>query len=219
MAEYNWFYNLDGEQIGPVSHKDIMNLLEQNTVNADTLVWRASMDDWLPLQRVDELKFETQTPPPLPWEDEADTVSEVEAETKNDIVIEKAEFKTDTNDAASSMDNTYQERFLSVEGRIRRRVYLGRLLVLGIPAYFISYSMEGVEDPVLVVLMLVLVIVFSIFQIFQFIKRLHDINMKGAWWLIQLIPFVNLLFGLYVLFTDGTSGPNNFGPDPKGRVG
>lgn len=44
------------------------------------------------------------------------------------------------------------------------------------------------------------------------VRRMHDVNKSG--WFI-LIPIYNL-----VLFcTDGTSGDNQYGPDPKGRTG
>jgi len=40
------------------------------------------------------------------------------------------------------------------------------------------------------------------------VRRMHDSDHSG-WWL--LLPIVNLIFAL----TDGTPGPNRFGPDPK----
>jgi uncharacterized membrane protein YhaH (DUF805 family) len=40
------------------------------------------------------------------------------------------------------------------------------------------------------------------------IRRMHDTNHAG-WWL--LVPLVNLFFA----FTEGTRGPNQYGPDPK----
>jgi uncharacterized membrane protein YhaH (DUF805 family) len=40
------------------------------------------------------------------------------------------------------------------------------------------------------------------------VRRMHDTDHSG-WWL--LFPFVNFVLAV----TDGTSGPNRFGPDPK----
>jgi uncharacterized membrane protein YhaH (DUF805 family) len=40
------------------------------------------------------------------------------------------------------------------------------------------------------------------------IRRMHDADHSG-WWL--LVPIVNLVFAC----TEGTRGPNRFGPDPK----
>jgi len=39
-------------------------------------------------------------------------------------------------------------------------------------------------------------------------KRCHDMNNSG-WY--QLVPF----YILWMLFYQGTAGPNNYGPDPK----
>jgi uncharacterized membrane protein YhaH (DUF805 family) len=40
------------------------------------------------------------------------------------------------------------------------------------------------------------------------VRRMHDIDHSG-WWI--LVPFVNL----FLLCSEGTRGPNRFGPDPK----
>ena len=39
-------------------------------------------------------------------------------------------------------------------------------------------------------------------------KRCHDRNGSG-WW--QIVPF----YGLWMIFADGTEGPNEYGPNPK----
>jgi uncharacterized membrane protein YhaH (DUF805 family) len=54
------------------------------------------------------------------------------------------------------------------------------------------------------------------------IRRLHDRDMSGWWYLgvilASLIPIVGMLAGiafLVLMFLPGTAGPNRFGPDPK----
>ena len=44
-------------------------------------------------------------------------------------------------------------------------------------------------------------------------RRMHDVNKSAAWWLITIIPFVNILFFLYLIFNKGTVGPNKYGED------
>lgn len=47
------------------------------------------------------------------------------------------------------------------------------------------------------------------------VRRLHDTDRSGWWILLGIIPLVNI--ALIVLFAlDGTPGPNQYGPDPKG---
>jgi len=54
------------------------------------------------------------------------------------------------------------------------------------------------------------------------IRRLHDRDMSGWWYLgfvvASLIPLVGLVASiafLVIMFLPGTDGPNRFGPDPK----
>lgn len=66
------------------------------------------------------------------------------------------------------------------------------------------------------------------------VRRLHDIGLRG-WWVLALLPIgfvvgfngfvinkptaqaVLAMVVLVVVLLDGTSGPNQFGPDPRGR--
>lgn len=106
------------------------------------------------------------------------------------------------------------ETFWSTKGRLRRKDYLVRAILLAIPnlILLLIYSDEGMEG-FYTILGIACWIVISI----QSIKRLHDINLSGWWYLIFLIPLINIIFGLHVFFSDGTKGPNNYGPDPKNR--
>ncbi len=47
------------------------------------------------------------------------------------------------------------------------------------------------------------------------VRRLHDIGKSGAWWWISLVPFVGVILLIVWYATEGTRGPNQFGPDPK----
>lgn len=47
------------------------------------------------------------------------------------------------------------------------------------------------------------------------VRRLHDTNRSGWWYLIGLIPLVGGIVLLVFFVTDGTSGQNDYGPDPK----
>lgn len=54
------------------------------------------------------------------------------------------------------------------------------------------------------------------------VRRLHDRNMSGWWYLGFIvggaIPYVGVIVSiamLVIMFLPGTEGPNRFGPDPK----
>ena len=46
------------------------------------------------------------------------------------------------------------------------------------------------------------------------VRRLHDTGRSGWWMLIGLIPLVGLILLIFFV-TEGTKGPNAYGPDPK----
>lgn len=64
--------------------------------------------------------------------------------------------------------------------------------------------------------LIVLVLLFYA-HILMIIRRLHDRNMRGWWYLINFIPGGILVF-LVLVCLKGTKGPNRFGPDPLGKI-
>ena len=69
--------------------------------------------------------------------------------------------------------------------------------------------------PVASIVILAFVVIATWISVAVAIKRYHDRN-KSGWWV--LIVFVPVIGGLWYLiecgFLRGTSGPNNYGPDP-----
>lgn len=47
------------------------------------------------------------------------------------------------------------------------------------------------------------------------IRRFHDQDKSGWFFLIQFIPYVGGIIVFVFMCLDGTRGPNRFGPDPK----
>lgn len=101
------------------------------------------------------------------------------------------------------------------KGRINRSTYLlGELLVI-IPSLLIQYIRNDQSDNVL--LQLVAMCIFLptiIFAISLTVRRLHDCNQHGIWFLLTFIPIGNLGLVLFTLFKRGDKGPNRFGPAP-----
>jgi uncharacterized membrane protein YhaH (DUF805 family) len=46
------------------------------------------------------------------------------------------------------------------------------------------------------------------------IRRLHDQNMRGWWWLMTLLPYIGILIHLGWMTRIGSQGDNRFGCDP-----
>lgn len=47
------------------------------------------------------------------------------------------------------------------------------------------------------------------------VRRLHDVGKSGLWILLYLIPIVGVIWMLVYTVTEGQSGENEYGPDPK----
>ncbi|MEK6542638.1 MAG: DUF805 domain-containing protein [Pseudomonadota bacterium] len=111
------------------------------------------------------------------------------------------------------------KKYADFSGRARRKEYW--MFVLG---YFIMAIIANIVDSVLgmsgmigpygplTALLLLAVIVPSIAA---GVRRLHDQDKSGWFMLLGLIPLVGIV--LLVFFClEGTKGPNQYGPDPKG---
>ena len=63
-----YFVYVNGHQLANQTAQTILTMLQQGTINTDTLVWKAGMANWLPLSQVPEFAslLNQQTPPPVP---------------------------------------------------------------------------------------------------------------------------------------------------------
>jgi uncharacterized membrane protein YhaH (DUF805 family) len=48
------------------------------------------------------------------------------------------------------------------------------------------------------------------------VRRLHDGDRTGWWWLIVIIPLIGIIVLIVFWCLEGTPGSNRFGPDPLG---
>ena len=56
----NWHYVEQQQQIGPVTDEQLAKLFQTGSINADTLVWREGLPDWIPFR---DAKLESNPPP------------------------------------------------------------------------------------------------------------------------------------------------------------
>jgi len=138
-----------------------------------------------------------------------------ENEIKDQVKKEKSYTKNSSTNTSAQSKSVPEESFFSPEGRIRRSTYFFRTLFLAIPPGIFSLVSQGSQEAGLIILSAFVMIGFGIVQIIQAIKRLHDINLNGGYVLLGLFPVINIIFGLYLLFKDGTKGTNEYGEDPK----
>jgi len=62
-----YFYALNGQQVGPVSLQRLTELFKQKQISGETLVWKQGMTNWMALNSTPEYQqMEGTIPPPLP---------------------------------------------------------------------------------------------------------------------------------------------------------
>jgi uncharacterized RDD family membrane protein YckC len=59
----DWYYSVNGQQVGPVSDAELENLVSAKVVGQESLVWHAGMPEWQTLRQV-----KTGAPPSIPAE-------------------------------------------------------------------------------------------------------------------------------------------------------
>ena len=59
-----WYYEQNGNRIGPVDEATMRSLIASRTISIDTLVWTNGMANWTPLQQT-QLAAGLPVPPPM----------------------------------------------------------------------------------------------------------------------------------------------------------
>lgn len=108
-----------------------------------------------------------------------------------------------------------KEKFLSSNGRLRRKDLIIRTLILVISAFALQALAIALNSVVILVITSLLYFVACIAMIIQCVKRFHDLGKSGWYYLFMCIPFVNLYWLFNLVFVEGTKGPNEYGEDPK----
>ena len=120
----------------------------------------------------------------------------------------------------------YEPSIFSFNGRIGRLRYLAYglgvnfvLMLVMIPLMGATAFVGGAAGPesmgaLSIVAMAVFYIVTIVVSVMFAKRRLNDLNRSGWWFLLFIIPIVNLLLAIYLIFFPGTDGSNNFGPPP-----
>jgi uncharacterized membrane protein YhaH (DUF805 family) len=76
----------------------------------------------------------------------------------------------------------------------------------------IDFSVFGAAQSGLPVLALLAYLVHFVPGLAVLIRRLHDIDRSGWWLLISFVPVIGGIWLLVLLCSEGTYGPNRFGP-------
>ncbi|MEL7533210.1 MAG: DUF805 domain-containing protein [Bacteroidota bacterium] len=109
--------------------------------------------------------------------------------------------------------------YFDFKGRARRKEYwmyiLFHVLILVALGFSSSLAQEamGIDLGVIVLLVYVLGTMIPTFAVM--VRRLHDTNRSGWWFMIRFVPLVGDIVLLVFLVSEGDVGANAYGPDPK----
>ncbi|MEM7293208.1 MAG: DUF805 domain-containing protein [Pseudomonadota bacterium] len=134
-----------------------------------------------------------------------------------------------TPDAQLSADpyRTYEPKIFALNGRIGRLRYLAylfgttvvTLLVLS-PLITLLVTALGEDTGGLVagVLVGLIQLISAVLAIIFGKRRLNDLNRRGWWMVLIIVPVVNIVLSIYLMFFAGTDGENDFGPQPAANT-
>jgi uncharacterized membrane protein YhaH (DUF805 family) len=133
--------------------------------------------------------------------------------------------------SAANADESYQPKFFAASGRIGRMRYVVYAFGLTMLSYLaiavvggiLAAIMGGFDNSgatmLLGFLAMVVMLFILVMTVIYAIRRLNDINASGWFVLLFLVPIVNLIMGLLLIFMPGTRGANKFGPRPVANSG
>ncbi|MCT2398882.1 DUF805 domain-containing protein [Novosphingobium mangrovi (ex Huang et al. 2023)] len=135
-------------------------------------------------------------------------------------------------------------RYADFSGRSRRMEYWGFTLLnaiiisvfviaaMGFNTSILSSSLEGARPDIsggvsiFLILGFIYILAVLIPSIAVTVRRLHDRDMSGWWYLgfivLGALPVIGLIASLamlVIMFLPGTAGPNRYGEDPKDPTG
>lgn len=111
--------------------------------------------------------------------------------------------------------STCYKNYFNGKGRASRSEFWWFQLYL-IIAFFLLAFVLGVIG--LSAIVPFLMIAMALPNIALCVRRLHDFDRSGWWFLLSLVPFLGSFVPYIIGLIKGTRGANRFGPDPLGKV-
>ena len=93
--------------------------------------------------------------------------------------------------------------------------YAVMLLLILLGTFFSGENLTGGIVPLIPYIVFFIIIIIPTISVT--VRRLHDIDKSGGWFFIQLIPTIGTIVLIIFACTDGTTGDNKYGADPKNR--
>lgn len=110
------------------------------------------------------------------------------------------------------------KNYATFNGRARRKEYWMYMLFVGLFALLFGSLMSllvFILGPFVIFLLVPFFLVFLVPSIAVTVRRLHDTNKSGWWYLICLVPYVGSIILFILSVIEGDRHENQYGPDPK----
>ena len=113
------------------------------------------------------------------------------------------------------------KKYADFSGRARRMEYwiftlVSLLVVLGLVILDATLGLDIGDEEEIGLLTMIYVLATLIPSIAVSVRRLHDSDRSGWWFLITFVPLIGDVVLLIFFVLDSTPGDNRFGPNPKG---
>ena len=103
------------------------------------------------------------------------------------------------------------------KGRINRGRFLLYIIVLSVISIVVTAvytsAVQNLQAPfasIGFIVALIILIISAVAGISAWVRRLHDVNLSGFYAFLMIVPLVNIILGLYLLFKPGDSNPNQY---------
>jgi uncharacterized membrane protein YhaH (DUF805 family) len=176
-----WYYARDGEQMGPVRENDLIALLRNEELPADTLIWSEGMSEWVSAKNA-RLFY---APPTATLQDTEGALSD--DLTRSNISREDPPL---SNATPNVIDTSTPEQNDVVRVGIGRGAYFGLLILLGIISGLLGAS-GSFGEGVSFILVIPGLILGGM--------RYKSIGYSPWLILLAIIPLVNLVVGYQCL--------------------
>lgn len=112
-----------------------------------------------------------------------------------------------------------KENYANFSGRARRKEYWMFMLfnlIVCLTLFFLMALFEGsIFAYIFLFIYCIYILALIVPSMALIARRMHDTNRSGWAYFMNFIPVVGPFIVLYYVCTEGTSGDNRYGPDPK----
>jgi uncharacterized membrane protein YhaH (DUF805 family) len=122
------------------------------------------------------------------------------------------------NDLGFVTVEAYEPKFFALSGRIGRVRYLAFstiMMAVFVGLFLLAGTASIVMAPLGIVLMVAAYLPMLVMSFVLARRRFNDLDQSGWLSILMLIPLVNVLIGLWLLFGRGSEQANRFGPPPS----